>query len=315
VEGPSWFEGARSVEPPLEASVVTLGTFDGVHVGHQALVRRTVELARARRILPVAYTFAPHPAKVLAPRFAPRTLMALDRRVARLHHYGIERVVVEPFDAAFASVEADDWVRQWLVDRLRPQAVVVGYNFTFGRERKGNPERLRELGQELGFEVVEIEPVRIGGLTVSSTKVREFLQNGNVAGATELLGRPFALTGSVIRGDGRGHGLGFPTANLLPDAEILPAHGVYASTLAILGERGAEHPAVTNVGLRPTFDGSRVTVETHVIDAPPDFDLYEQRVEVKMVQRIRGEERFDGVPALVAQVQRDIESARRLFAP
>lgn len=296
--------------PPLPGSVVTLGTFDGVHKGHQALVGKAVLRAEELGVEAVAYTFDPHPAKVLAPRFAPKTLMALDRRVHYLQRLGIQRVVVETFDRSFAALEADTWVTEWLCAHLSPKAIVVGFNFTFGKGRQGNPERLREIGKHHGFEVLEIDAVDIGGLAVSSTKVREFVQNGNVEGAAELLGRPFALTGPIIKGDQRGRRLGFPTANLAADAEILPAHGVYATRLSPVDQRGQElWPAVTNVGLRPTFGGEMTSVETHVLDAEPN--LYDTRVQVDFLHRIRNEMRFGTPEALVAQVTKDIEAARR----
>lgn len=306
--GVGWIKGARSVDPPLEGSVVTLGTFDGVHRGHQALIRETVDRARLAGVPAIAYTFDPHPAKVLAPRFAPRTLMALDRRVATMVRLGVDDVVVEVFDAAFSQVRAEAWVREDLFGRLRPRAVVVGFNFTFGKDREGTPDRLAELGRELGFEVVEVPAVHIGGLSVSSTKVREFVTNGNVEGAAELLGRPFAMTGTVVRGEQRGRQLGFPTANINADAEIIPAHGVYASRVGVVDGDGPRWFGVTNVGMRPTFAGDHVTVETHLLDVTAD--LYGRRLQVDFVARIRGEKRFVGPEALSAQVAEDVATAR-----
>lgn len=304
------FDGALTIDPPLEGSVVTLGSFDGLHIGHQALIRQACDEGRRLGIPAVGYTFHPHPARVLAPRFAPRMLMSLPRRVDGLHGLGLDHVVVEPFDAAFADLEADAWVRNWVAPRLRPRAIVIGFNFTYGKDRAGTPDSLRRLGQELGFSIHEVAPVQIGGLSVSSTKVREFVQNGNVEGAEELLGRPFVLVGKVVEGEQRGRQIGLPTANLDPDSEVLPAHGVYA-TEALPQAGGAPRPAVTNVGLRPTFAGDQVTVETHLLDF--EADLYGQLLEVRFRRRIRGEMRFDGPEALVAQVRRDIGAARRLL--
>jgi riboflavin kinase / FMN adenylyltransferase len=304
------FDGALTIDPPLAGSVVTLGSFDGLHIGHQSLIRQACEEGRRQGVPAVGYTFHPHPARVLAPRFAPKMLMSLTRRVEGLHGLGLDHVVVEPFDAAFAAVEADAWVRDWVVPRLRPRAIVIGFNFTYGKDRAGNPESLRILGDELGFAVQEVAPVQIGGLAVSSTKVREFVQNGNVEGAEELLGRPFVLAGEVVKGDQRGRQIGLPTANLRPDSEVLPAHGVYA-THAVPAGGGDPRPAVTNVGLRPTFAGDQVTVETHLLDF--EADLYGQPLELRFRRRIRGEMRFDGPEALVSQVRRDIERARHLL--
>lgn len=308
VLGVGRYDGALTIDPPLEGSVLTLGSFDGLHIGHQALVRTACEEGLRLGVPGVGYTFHPHPARVLAPRFAPRMLMSLERRVSGLLALGLKHVVVEGFDAAFAAVEADAWVREWVVPRLRPRAIVVGFNFTFGKGRAGTPDVLRQIGEELSFEVHEVAPVQIGGLAVSSTKVREFVQNGSVKSAEELLGRPFALVGQVVKGEQRGRHIGLPTANLRPDSEILPAHGVYATEVLLDGLRRS---AVTNVGLRPTFAGDQVTVETHVLDY--EGDLYGRHVEVDFRQRIRGEMRFDGPDALVAQVRQDIEAARHLL--
>lgn len=301
-----------AVDPPLDGSVVTLGTFDGVHRGHQALVARALQTARAQTVPAVAYTFDPHPAQVVAPRYAPQMLQALDQRVAHLKRHGIDMVVVEPFDETFAAVAADDWVERYLWQRLRPVRVVIGFNFTYGRERGGNPEQLRRMGAKLGFGVDEVEPVKIGPIVASSSRVREFVLEGNVEAASELLGRPFALTGRVVEGDRRGRELGFPTANLSPDAELIPAHGVYASRVSRLEDvsGGPAAPAITNVGMRPTFRGQFVTVETHLLDF--DGDLYGQRLKVELVGRIRGEQRFDGIDALKAQIQADIQTARSI---
>ncbi len=298
--------GARSLPEPLAGSVVTLGAFDGVHVGHQALIARTTAAA-ARRALPaVAYTFDPHPAKILAPKMAPRTLTSLEERVRLLRAYGIDSVVVEPFDAAFAEVTADEWVERFLFDRLRPVSVVVGFNFSYGKGRGGNPDHLTAAGAGLGFTVDVVAPVVLDGAVVSSTRVRELLLEGNVEGAALLLGRPFAVTGKVVPGDRRGRTIGFPTANVEPDHELLPEHGVYASRVD-LGDRRVD--SVTNIGRRPTFSGRHVTVESYLLDW--EGDLYGAAVRVELIARLREERRFDGVDALKAQLAHDVEHARR----
>lgn len=288
---------------------MTLGTFDGVHRGHQALIRRAVEGARAEGVRAAAYTFDPHPAKTVAPQFAPRTLMPLDRRIDHMADLGVDAVVVEAFDAAFAQIPADDWVERYLVDRLRPRLVVVGFNFTYGRARGGNPDQLRRMGAHFGFRVEEVSPIRVGAVTASSSRVRAFLLEGNPKGAADLLGRPFGLTGTVVRGDQRGRSIGFPTANLSLEGELVPAHGVYATRVRWLSEPSrALHPAITNIGSRPTFRGQSVTVETHLFDF--DEDLYGQRIEVELMAYIRGERRFDGPEDLAAQIREDAAAAR-----
>lgn len=299
--------GARSIRPPLDGSVVTLGAFDGVHLGHRALIARAVEAARALDVPSVGYTFFPHPAKVLAPKMAPKMLVSIERRAALMHEAGLDYVLIEPFDETFAAVDADDFVADFLVAPLAPRRVVVGFNFFYGRGRGGDTEHLRRAGERHGFEVDVVEPVESGTIVASSTAIREYLLEGNVDAARALLGRDFALCGEVVEGDRRGRTIGFPTANLEADAELLPANGVYASRVRIAGGE-ALHDAVTNVGVRPTFDGVRPTVETFLLDW--SGDLYGRRIEVQLVARLRDERRFDGIDALKAQLAKDVDAAR-----
>jgi riboflavin kinase/FMN adenylyltransferase len=298
----------------LAASVVTVGVFDGVHRGHQALLARAVEKAKSLGVPSVAYTFDPHPAKLLAPKVAPKMLTSVEERVRLMRSFGIDQVIVEPFDRAFAELTADAWVDTNLAARLHPKHVVVGFNFSYGRKRGGNPEHLARSGKTHGFTVEVVEPVVVETMIVSSTRVREFVLEGNLDGATLLLGRPFALTGNVVKGLARGRTIGIPTANLAPEAEILPANGVYATRVTLDASATSSAPglpAVTNIGVRPTFRGSSLTVESHVLDF--DQDLYGRRIRVEMIARLRDEQRFDGVEALIAQVKRDIEEARRIL--
>lgn len=304
------------MEEVLQSSVVTLGTFDGVHLGHQELIRRTVTAARKAHVPAVAYTFDPHPAKILAPSFAPRTLTSLPERIRVMKSLGIDRVLVEHFDQKFADVDADDWVESYLVKQLHPIHVVVGFNFSYGKGRGGDPSHLETNGMEFGFSVEVVEPVSVSTLVCSSTRVREFLLEGNVEGARMLLDRPFALTGTVVRGQERGKTIGVPTANLAPESELIPAQGVYATRVVIDPSDDPHaveqlHPAVTNIGLRPTFDGSGVTIESHLIDWTGD--LYNKRIRVELVARVRDERRFSGVEQLVAQIKNDVVEARRLL--
>jgi riboflavin kinase/FMN adenylyltransferase len=314
---PGVVRGARALEEPLAASVVTLGTFDGVHLGHQELIRRTVAAAARVKAPAIAYTFDPHPARVLAPKVAPRTLISVRERVRLMRRLGIERVIVEPFDRAFADLDADEWVEKYLIEKLRPRHVVVGFNFSYGRGRGGDPAHLQKYGAEHGFTVEIVEPVTVSTLVCSSTRVREFLLEGNVEGARMLLDRPFALTGLVIRGQERGRTIGVPTANLAPESELIPAAGVYATRVVIEpsddpGAIDVMHGAVTNIGLRPTFDGSTLSIESHLLDFAGD--LYGKRLRVELIARIRDEKRFPGPDALVAQIKQDIAEGRKLVS-
>lgn len=309
------FDGALAIADPLPGSVVTIGAFDGVHRGHRALIARAVEAANRLSVAPVAYTFDPHPAKVLAPKVAPRMLIPLRERVRLIHALGIEAVVVERFDHQFAELTADAWVEDYVAKKLRPKVVIIGFNFSYGRDRGGNPEHLRKAGERLGFAVEVVEPVVVSTLVVSSTRVREFLLEGNVAGARLLLGRSFALTGVVIKGEGRGARIGIATANLQPENELIPELGVYA-TRVVVDANGSDRPetllpAVTNIGFRPTFAGSTVSVESHLLDF--SGDLYDRRLRVELIEHLRPERRFDGPQALVKQIHADIAHARRVL--
>lgn len=302
--------GALALAPPLEASVVTVGTFDGVHRGHRVLLDKGRAVADRGSWPLVAYTFHPHPARLFAPS-APKTLMPIDRRVRALKAAGADKVLVENFDRDFAAVTADDWVERYLVQPLRPQHVVVGFNFSYGRGRGGDAAHLRRMGTKHGFSVEIVEAVTFEGEVASSTEVRKAVAAGRVTHAAHLLGRPFEVVGVVESGDQRGRTLGFPTANVGPEHEQLPAKGVYAGHLEILTgpQAGRRWPAVTNVGRRPTFGGKEVTIEAHVLDE--SIDLYGARVAVSFEHQLRGELTFDGPEALKAQIADDVGAARK----
>jgi riboflavin kinase / FMN adenylyltransferase len=308
--------GVKALPEPLAESVVTIGAFDGVHRGHQALLERATAKARALDIPAIAYTFDPHPAKLLAPKVAPHMLTSVRERVRLMRMHGIDEVIVEPFDRAFAELTADAWVDDFLVAWLHPKHVVVGFNFSYGKNRGGDPDHLRRAGQKHGFTVDVVQPVVVSTMIVSSTRVREFLLEGNLEGASLLLGRNFALTGLIVRGQERGRTIGIPTANLESEAEILPANGVYATRVVVEPSDDPKpepaRDAVTNIGVRPTFQGTSVSVESHLLDF--DGDLYGKRVRVELVARIRDERRFEGVEALKQQVVADIAEARRILA-
>ena len=274
-------------------SVVTIGNFDGVHRGHQVLLRRAVTLASELGARSVAVTFDPHPTAVLRPDAEPPRLQTLEDRIACLEEAGVDVVVVLPFTRELASWSPAVFVEEVLAGALEAVRVVVGTNFRFGHKAAGDVVTLLELD----------------GRRISSSAIREHLTDGDLAWVVRALGRPYLLHGEVVRGDGRGKGIGFPTANLDVDTGVaIPATGVYAGHAEVGGER---YPAVTNVGLRPTFDGTVRTVEVHVLDL--DRDLYGQRIGFSFEHRIRAEERFDGVDALVAQIGRDVARARGLL--
>ncbi len=307
--------GASRLAEPLKASVVTLGSFDGVHRGHQMLIGQAVSAARARGVPAVGYTFFPHPASVLAPERAPSTLMGIDERAWVMGQYGLDYVLVEPFDLAFSKVTADAFLAEYLVAALRPIHIVVGFNFTYGCGRAGTPAHLEAAAGRYGFSVEVIRAIDVEGEVASSTAVRAYLHEGDIPAARRLLGRDPALTGRVVAGDSRGRGLGFPTANLELEGSLVPAFGVYACRVEILGpDRTSteQHDGVANIGRRPTFDGQRVSAEAFLLDYRGD--LYGRRLRVTLVARLREEKKFSGPDALKTQIARDVEAARKALS-
>ncbi len=290
--------------------MVTPGNHDGVHLGHRALLSAARESAERGGHAVVALTFDPHPAAVLAPDRAPPILTTIERRRELLLALGADEVVVQRFDRAFANLTPQQFVQSVLVERLRTRGVVVGPDFRFGHGRKGDVAMLRELGKADGFDVTTVEPIRIGGAVVSSTRVRAALKAGDVEQATALLGRVHDVDGRVVRGDGRGRSIGVPTANLDCDPVLLPSDGVYAVVARVHGEQELMH-GVANLGVRPTFAAGR-SVEVHLFDV--DRDLYDRTLRVGFVARLRDEQKFDGIEAIVAQIQKDIEAARATLA-
>jgi riboflavin kinase / FMN adenylyltransferase len=287
-------------------STVTIGNFDGVHRGHRVLLRRAVDGAREHEVRSAAITFDPHPAAVLRPGSEPAALQTLEQRVEALTDVGIDVVVVLPFTRELAALAPDRFVEQVLVERLRAVRVTVGTNFRFGHRAAGDVVTLVEEGDRLGFAVEAVTLLDLDGRPISSSAIREHLADGDVDWARRALGRPHAVEGEVVAGDGRGRTIGVPTANLaVPEGLVLPGDGVYAGHARTAD---GSYACVTNVGVRPTFDGTRRTVEAHLLDV--DLDLYGQRVTVSFEHRIRGERRFAGVDELLARIRRDIAEAR-----
>ena len=306
----------RDPESPIGArgAVVTIGAYDGVHRGHQAVLRLVRDLATARDLDAVVCTFATHPAYVVRPDSAPKLLTSLDQKLELLAATGnVDRTVVLTFDDIRAGESAEAFVRDTLVAQLGAQVIVVGSDFHFGKGRTGNVALLDDLGTDLGFEAVGTNLVAAEHEIISSTRIRALLGDGDVRGAADLLGRPHELRGVVIEGDKRGRELGFPTANVALAPELcLPADGIYAGTF--VGADGVERMTAINLGRRPTFyDAQEYSLlEAHVLDF--DGDLYGQEVAVRFIERLRGEQKFDSVDALIAQMGRDCEQARTILA-
>ena len=302
----------EAVPPDLGGTAAVVGNFDGVHLGHRHVVARARELADQQGLTVVAVTFDPHPMAVLRPEHAPVMLTTIERRAELLEGVGADRVLALPFTREVADWSPEEFVQRVLVDALHAAAVVVGTNFRYGSRAAGDVAALTEAGRRHGF-AVEAIPLDAGPMVWSSTYVRTCLAAGDVAGAAEALGRPYAVRGTVVRGDERGRRLGYPTANVPTDVlTAVPADGVYAGWLTRL-DTGERLPAAISVGTNPTFDGVRQRrVESYVLDRD-DLDLYDVEVEVAFVERLRGMAAFDSVEALVAQMADDVARARALL--
>jgi riboflavin kinase/FMN adenylyltransferase len=300
---------SRSARDP-GPSALTLGNFDGVHRGHQALVAETVGWARTIPGAAVVLTFDPHPARILNPSQAKSALMTLDQKAEVIASLGIDRLAVLPFTEELARMSAEEFARAVLRDALGAARVVVGPDFRFGRGRAGDVPALTELGRSLGFEVRGIAPVLEDGAPISSSRIRDALARGDVAKARDLLGRSFYVDGTVVRGDERGKSLGIPTANLAVLNETLPELGVYACRVR-LGGGPDPWPAVANLGQRPTFGGGEAVLEAHLLDF--EGDLYGREARVEFVERLRAERAFAGRVALLEQIRTDIDAARHVL--
>jgi riboflavin kinase / FMN adenylyltransferase len=311
------WQGPEEVPADWGACVVTVGVFDGVHLGHQRIVARAVAAARELRLPVVVVTFDPHPDEVVRPGSHPPLLCTVRRRCQLLAGLRVSAVCVLPFTYEVSQLGPDEFVRAVLVDRLHAAHVAVGENFRFGHRAAGDVALLAELGEKYEFAAEGVPLLTDGGTTISSTAIRELLSSGDVAGAARDLGRPHRVEGVVVRGQQRGRALGFPTANLqtLPHTAI-PADGVYAGWLVSLDGEGEERerwPAAISVGTNPTFDGREQTVEAYALDRD-DLDLYGSQMAADFVTRLRGQARFDSVAELISQMHQDVAAARQVLA-
>ncbi len=292
----------------LAGAAVCLGNFDGVHLGHRALIDEARALGVAGAI-----TFLPHPGKVLQPELAPRLITLQPRKAELLEQAGLQQLVVQPFDLAFARTPAEAFETA-LFEALKVKAVVIGADFTYGQKRSGTVQTLTPAAARRGAQVVVVPAVTVDGVVVSSSKVREYVLEGRVEAARRLLGRTFDLDGAVVPGQGRGRTIGFPTANIDTQNELRPAAGVYAVRARVLSG-AAEEPwrgGAANIGVKPTFGGNEVTIEAHLFDF--SGDLYGKRLRVEFLERLRAEQRFSSVAELSGQIARDLDKARESVA-
>jgi riboflavin kinase / FMN adenylyltransferase len=289
-------------------TALSIGNFDGVHCGHQAILRAVIEAARQVSAMPAVVTFDPHPLRVLRPAEAPAMLSTLDQRIARFEELGIAAVLALPFNPELAALGAQEFVEQILVHAMRTRAVLVGENFRFGHRQAGDVALLAELGRRFNFAVRCVPPVVQRGKIVSSTAIREAVHAGRVSAACRSLGRPYSLCGVVRSGTGTGRRVVVPTLNLASEQEVLPKPGVYATETAVGGRL---YRSATNVGFRPTFDGQQLTVESHLFDF--NEEVTTGALEVRFWTRLREERKFPTPEALRAQILRDLDRAQLFF--
>ncbi len=304
------YHGLDSIE--YNRIAMALGNFDGVHLGHRELIRRTVEVAEKINGTPAVLTFDPHPLKVLQPDCSPPLLLTKEDKVRILRELGIKLLIISPFCDDVSRLSPEEFVKNILVDKFKAQAVVVGYNYNFGYKGAGNAQDLVRLGSGCGIEVLIVPPVRIDGKEVSSTLIRQLLLKGNVSDAAKFLGYFPFIVARVVTGDRRGTQIGFPTANInLPDDILVPANGVYAVRVHV---NGRLLNGVANIGIKPTFNLNQPkNLEVHIFNFTSD--LYSVEIKVDFIQRIRGEQEFPSVQELIAQIKDDVREAHRILNP
>lgn len=290
-------------------TAVTFGVFDGIHLGHQAVINTLLKHAAHDNLASVLVGFYPHPLAFLAPERCPPLLTPLPKRVEILQQFGVDEIVMLSFDAQIASMSPEAFVERVLLEKCRAKHVVVGYACQFGKNRAGNAERLVELSNGYAFDVSVVPPTEIEGAPVHSTRIREALAQGDLRQSAQLLGRPYSLIGTVVHGDGRGREIGFPTANIETQNQVYPPNGVYAIR-AKLEERWLD--GVLNIGMRPTFNGVNIQVEGHFFNF--DEIIYGKLVEIFLVKKIRSERKFPNIEFLIQQIQRDIAAATEILA-
>ncbi len=307
-------DGLNAAELPFQESVVAIGAFDGIHIGHRAIIQTAVTLASKRGCPAVVFTFDRHPAELLRPEAAPAYISTPQQRISLVQELNADYLVVAHFDEALSQLSPEQFVHHILIDRLGAQQVVVGHDFRFGRGRAGDAAGLKLLGQQNGFDVLALEPVMVGDLPASSTRIREYILAGNVPAAEEILGHLFVLTGTVVQGKQVGRTLGFPTANLACSyRQVVPANGIYAVQVE-LPELGLQLSGACSIGVRPTVEDGRTerTVETFLFDF--DADIYGQALNLRFVEYLRPELKFSNLDALVTQMQSDCERAKDILS-
>ncbi len=298
----------ESIPKLNQESVVTFGVFDGIHIGHKKVLETVRTRAKTENLTSVLFGFYPHPLAFLAPDKCPPVLMCLPKRVEILEQIGIDMAIFVNFNERIASMSPHTFVDTILLDMCRAKHVVVGYACQFGKDREGNAQLLESIGEQSQFGVTVVPPTELNGLPIHSTRIREAIARGDLGLASQLLGRTYSLSGTIVRGDGRGRQLGFPTANIETGEQLCPPNGVYAIR-ARLDERWLD--GVLNIGIRPTFNGTKFQVESHLFNF--DEMIYGETIEVFFIQKIRSERKFSDMNALVKQINRDITAANEIL--
>ena len=303
------FRGIESVQKKFKNPAITIGNFDGVHMGHQALFRRVKQWAEELDGESIVVTFDPHPLEVLFPQKAPPFITSHLQKLDLLASCGIDATIVIPFDHEFSRISAREFVEAILVEKIGTRAIVVGHDYRFGHSREGDIPFLRRLGEQYGFKVEIVTAIRMNDTPVSSTSIRQMIANGNIREANKLLGRPFEVSGTVIEGRKRGLQLGFPTANIRMPAVAPPRTGVYVVEAEVDGKR---YGGAANLGYNPTFGDGELSLEAHLFDF--NQDIYGKPITIRFIDRLRDERRFSGPEELSAQIKKDVETAKRVLA-
>ena len=302
------FYDLESVSHLHQELVVTIGVFDGLHIGHRFVIQQVLTEARKLKLPSAVLAFHPSPLAFLAPERCPPALTALEKKREILQQLGVEIAIFVRFDAVLAEMSPEDFVQNVLLQKLKARAVIVGYDWQFGKGRSGNATVLKSLGEQYQFDVKIVPATEINGLTVHSTRIREAISEGNLKLATQLLGRRYSIMGKIVKGEGRGSQLGYPTANINALEQMLPPNGVYAIRAKLEAE---PIDGVLNMGTRPTFDGVKFQIESHLFNF--DQMIYGKEIEIIFIEKIRDERTFPNIETLIAQIGKDVESAKAIL--
>jgi riboflavin kinase/FMN adenylyltransferase len=303
------FKKLSEITPEFMGAYVTIGNFDGVHRGHIPILKKLSLEAHAAETKAVVITFDPHPKHILHPAIEPFHLITTtDEKIHLMEDLGIDAMLIIPFSMEFSKIKAEEFIRQVLWERLRIRKILIGYDYSFGKNKEGNEGLLRDFGEKLGFEVAVIKAVRLETDIVSSTRLRLTILEGNVRKAASLLGRPYNVSGLIVHGKNRGSLMGFPTANIKPDKSLIPASGVYAAMVSL---HDALYQAVLNIGHNPTFSDEDLSIEVHLLDFRGE--IYGERLNILFIDRLRDEIKFDGPEKLIEQIKQDVVQARAIF--